>query len=287
MDIYIPYVYLLKHTTTGYYYFGSKYGRTTKTNPDTFWVDYFTSSKTIHKMIEEYGYDCWTHEILYVGEMPIDVLNFEKNIIENHIQDDMCLNVMVPFNGYDPKDIAKTRKVPDKYGMTSYDRGAIKAIETKLKDIKDGKNNFQRSYYKAIDENPELPKIRGQNSKKTMSYVNPETGLNKYQENGKLISGENNPSKIPENAKKISNGRKKYISNNKEIWNERQAILNKKLDTVRDKDGLTARDRHSEWMKTNNPASGSKWYNNGIINKRIKEGDVIPDGFVLGRVKSK
>jgi len=285
MNIYTPYVYLLKHTPTGYFYFGSKYGRTTKTHPSSFWVDYFTSSKTIHNLIAEHGTDCWEYEILYTGKNPKDVLNKEKECIKENLHDEMCLNVMVPLEGYDPKDISKLRKVPDNEGMTSYKKGARKGVETKLKSIKNGKNTFQRAYDKALEKNPELHQIRGNNSKETNSIINPNTGLTKYQELGKMITGENNPSKKPENAKKISVGRKKYIAENKQQWDLRQKELNNRLDTAKDENGLTERDRHSIWMKENNPTTGSKWYNNGTHNKRIKEGELIPEGFISGRLK--
>lgn len=38
-------------------------------------------------------------------------------------------------------------------------------------------------------------------------------------------------------------------------------------------------------MLINNPALGSKWYNNGVVNIRLLEGQQIPEGFKLGRYK--
>jgi hypothetical protein len=50
---YFPYTYRIFHRPTKTYYYGAKYSK--KSDPATFWVDYFTSSKIVHSLIEQYG----------------------------------------------------------------------------------------------------------------------------------------------------------------------------------------------------------------------------------------
>lgn len=50
-----PYYYRIKDKETGIYYSGSR--RAKDCHPSEFWVTYFTSSKIIHEIVEEYGKD--------------------------------------------------------------------------------------------------------------------------------------------------------------------------------------------------------------------------------------
>lgn len=146
---------------------------------------------------------------------------------------------------------------------------------------------MQRSYIKAIKNNPNLTKIRSKNSCAAKMKVNPDTGLNGFQAAGLKITGSLNPSCNPDNAKKISEGRKRYISEKNSEWIKHQKFINDKLSDKKDKNGLTARDKHSIWMFENNPASNTVWYNNGSKNLRINLNDDIPMGFIKGRLKFK
>ena len=57
MTKYIPYTYRIYHRPTKMFYYGSKTSnhRRNIANPTTFWIDYFTSSKRVHQLIEQYG----------------------------------------------------------------------------------------------------------------------------------------------------------------------------------------------------------------------------------------
>jgi hypothetical protein len=192
----------------------------------------------------------------------------------------------LPLSDQDPRDTSKVRRIPDAKGVTSYHKGALKGVDTKRQDIVDGVNGLQRAYAKAIEINPHLKDIRAQNWYKSMSKIDPETGLNVWQQIGLKIMGDANPSKRPEVAQKISTSRKRYISKNRDLWNQRQRHLNDVTLKTPDENGLTTRDRHSLWMKENNPTTGSKWYNDGTNSIRIKDGDPIPKGYVVGRIKT-
>lgn len=60
---YIPYVYFVKNKTTQTKYIGVRYAK--GCNPDDFWVTYFTSSKLVKKLIEQFGKDDFYVRILH------------------------------------------------------------------------------------------------------------------------------------------------------------------------------------------------------------------------------
>ena len=60
----IPYVYFLKNKSTSLKYVGVRYAK--GCSPDDFWTKYFTSSKSVHKLIEEFGKDDFIFRILHI-----------------------------------------------------------------------------------------------------------------------------------------------------------------------------------------------------------------------------
>lgn len=61
MTIYQPYTYLIRFKPTLELYYGSKTAK--GCHPDQFWIKYFTTSKIVKKLIEEYGVDSF--EVIY------------------------------------------------------------------------------------------------------------------------------------------------------------------------------------------------------------------------------
>lgn len=285
MSIYQPYFYIIQEVATGMYYAGAKWSK--DANPETFMIKdgYTTSSKIVKKNIMQNGLESFVIRKIKIFSAAESVYEYETKFLRKID----ARNHQKFYNAHNNDGIAfynpEIRKIEDVNGMTSYKKGAMKGVETKRQDIVDGKNAFQRAYEKALSNNPDLASTRKENTIKTMSTIDEKTGLNIYQKNGLKISGSKNPSCKPQNAKKISQGRKKYIENNKKDWLERQRKHNEKLDNEKDKNGMTARERHSEWMKKNNPTSGSKWYNNGSKNLRLKPGEIIPEGYFAGKAK--
>lgn len=286
MFIYKPYFYVIQNTITGLYYAGSKYSK--NANPSDFMTygGYTTSSKIIKSIIEKSGLESFVIRKIKVFALAKEAYEYETRFLRkvNAKQNPKF------YNGHN-NDFSRTydpnwRKIPDINGVTSYKKGSKKSTETMMSTIIDGKNIYQISYEKATKKNPNLNKIRSEKSRQSKLLVDEETGLNVYQKIGQKISGEKNPSKKPENASKISEGKKKAISNNKEKWLEQQRKLNHNLSFQKDENGLTARNRHSLWMKENNPTKGSMWINNGMTNLRIKRDENIPEGYIPGRVKN-
>jgi hypothetical protein len=286
MFIYQPYFYIIQEVSSGIYYAGIKYGK--NANPKFFMKEngYLTSSKIVKKLIKENGIDSFTIRRIKVFENSRQAYEYETKFLRKV----NAKNNLKFYNGHNNEFSSEYnsnwRKIPDKNGITSYQKGGKKSAETKIATIIDGKNICQLAYEKALINNPMLNKIRGEKSRQSKLIVNKD-GLNSYQMFGQKMSGENNPSKKPENAKKISDSRKNYIRNNTEAWAERQRKVNKKLSTERDGTGLTVREKHSLWMQENNPTKGSIWINNGTNNLRIKKGESIPEGYSVGRLKRK
>lgn len=75
----MQYTYLLKHIPTNTFYYGVQYGK--KSNPINFWIRYFTSSKYVHKLIEEYGKESFTYEIRKTFNTTEQAQNWEKKVL--------------------------------------------------------------------------------------------------------------------------------------------------------------------------------------------------------------
>jgi len=62
----IPYVYIIRHKSTGLKYIGVEYSNGRKiANPSNLWSIYFTSSKTVASLISVYGKNDFQHRILH------------------------------------------------------------------------------------------------------------------------------------------------------------------------------------------------------------------------------
>lgn len=256
---YNPYTYLIVHKETKMFYYGVKYGK--DADPKTFWVKYFTSSKTIKMLIERDGKDAFDVEVRMIFKTVKQAQRCEVQVLRKIINNDKCINVTI---GGDAIKSHKNRSMKDKDGLTSYQRAGKK-------------------YTITLKNNPDIKTKAMIKTKATMSEIQ-ESGLTKYKENGLKITGDNNPSKKPENRKKISEGNKKWLKENPELLKE-NVVKMKVAMLMKDENGLDVHDKHSIWMKENNPTSNTVWVNNGKENLRVNE-DGIPNGYVKGRIKN-
>lgn len=60
---YVPYVYIIKHKTTGMKYIGVRYAK--GCHPTDLWTTYFTSSSLVKKLVAEFGPDDFKTKILH------------------------------------------------------------------------------------------------------------------------------------------------------------------------------------------------------------------------------
>lgn len=71
-----PYFYKIKHVSSGRIYVGCQYGK--KSNPDNFFVKYFTSSDAVKSIIEAEGKESFIIETIIIRK---DARNFEKRYL--------------------------------------------------------------------------------------------------------------------------------------------------------------------------------------------------------------
>lgn len=99
----IPYTYLLKCRTTGLLYYGVKYAK--GCDPKEFWKTYFTSSKSVHVLIEKYGLDQFDFEIRKTFIDEDSARKWERTVIKrmNMVYRDDFINKSCPgeFFGFE------------------------------------------------------------------------------------------------------------------------------------------------------------------------------------------
>lgn len=88
------YVYLIRHRTLGYYYWGSRTAniKQKRMPQDDLWQFYFTSSCTVKNIINEHGADLWDAQIIYTSTDIDEVYWKEQESIKGTINDPLCLN---------------------------------------------------------------------------------------------------------------------------------------------------------------------------------------------------
>lgn len=92
----IYYTYLIKHKVTNKVYYGSSYSK--KAHPKKLWVSYFTSSKVVKSLINEYGKDSFDYEIRKTFDDPIKCRNWEALVL-NKMNAAKCDHWLNKHNG--------------------------------------------------------------------------------------------------------------------------------------------------------------------------------------------
>jgi hypothetical protein len=75
----VPYTYLLKHKPTDTYYYGCRYSK--NCDPSDLWVKYFTSSKYVKNLIQEFGEDSFEYEVRKTFKDANSARNWENKIL--------------------------------------------------------------------------------------------------------------------------------------------------------------------------------------------------------------
>ena len=79
-----PYTYIVEFIPTGKKYYGVKFAK--DANPETFWENYFTSSKVIKDLIADHGIDSFKASVDKVFETPEEAVSYELKYLQS-IQD--------------------------------------------------------------------------------------------------------------------------------------------------------------------------------------------------------
>lgn len=295
---YKPYNYLVVHKETNKFYYGCKYAKGGYTHPDLFWntkhkKGYFTSSKTIHKMIDEYGHDAFEYKIIKVFDTAEETYLYEQKVIKSVINHKNCLNAACGgtidkhknrtkesyINACKKSAITNATKIGSD-GLTNNQRSSKryknvprpfdaveKMKETKLTIGEDGLNSYERGGLKRRGVKLSQEHI---NKMKETKLIIGEDGLRSHERGGLKIKGDKNPSKKPENKKKISEGVKREWDS---LSEEEKAIRRKKAADAMKRDDV--RKKISDWQKDNNATRNTNWYNDGINSYRLKDDDSI------------
>ena len=127
----IPYTYLLKCIPENKYYYGVKYAK--NANPETFWVDYFTSSKEVSLLVEKYGKDSFVFEIRKTFKTEKNARDWERKVIKKMKLDKnpLFLNKSCPG---------------ENFGFDSGDKNPMKNEKSIKKMRRHYKNYFLRTY---------------------------------------------------------------------------------------------------------------------------------------------
>jgi len=76
----IPYTYRITCVPTGRHYYGVRFAKNCK--PDDLWTTYFTSSKPIKRLIEEFGKDSFSAEVRKVFNDVDSAREWEQKVLE-------------------------------------------------------------------------------------------------------------------------------------------------------------------------------------------------------------
>lgn len=87
----IPYIYWLKNKSTGKKYIGVRWAK--NCSPEDFWIEYFTSSPSVHKLIEIFGVEDFEYKILHTFKSAEQAILKEAKYIKIAMKRDDYLNM--------------------------------------------------------------------------------------------------------------------------------------------------------------------------------------------------
>ena len=166
----IPYTYYLFHIPTNQHYYGVQFNN--NADPKDLWVKYFSSSKRVKKLIEEYGSESFKVEIRKTFNSSKEAINWERRVLsklnaKNRKDWLNCTNAEMQYvnkGGYkltDEQIIRRKGKRPWNVGVPMPDY---------VKEIVHGARRGKSSWNKGIARPEHLKKLQA-----------------------KLMSGKNNP----------------------------------------------------------------------------------------------
>lgn len=126
----IPYIYYLYCRATKQFYIGSRYAY--GCSPDKFWVDYFTSSKRIHKLIAVHGKDNFFYFIVKTFDSVKTCLQYESELIKIFFKDKNCLNRCI--SGIKFRGVLPGTPKSEEYKQKQSKRLKGKSVSKKWKD---------------------------------------------------------------------------------------------------------------------------------------------------------
>lgn len=92
--MYLAYTYFVCNKNTNQFYYGSRYHniKLNRHPEEDFWIHYFTSSKNIKKLIEEFGKESFEFKIILKDSNYMNCYWYEQDLIKNNISNNLCIN---------------------------------------------------------------------------------------------------------------------------------------------------------------------------------------------------
>lgn len=142
------YVYYIRHIPTGKFYYGSRYKHVEKNiqPEDDLWKKYFTSSKKVKELRETSNDFDFEHKIIFRSFDTDECFVFEQNIIKEHINNPLCLNMRY-------FDTQKSKRVFSVVGCTLSTKGTSKSDQTKEKMRKPKSDSHRKNISEAQKHN--------------------------------------------------------------------------------------------------------------------------------------
>lgn len=163
----VPYTYYLFHVPTRKKYYGVQYSK--KAHPNNLWKTYFSSSKSVKKLIEQYGKDSFKVEIRKTFSSQTEALCWEQRVLQklNVPQKEEWLNVHI--HGSNFYQIVRTpehqKKIADaNRGQKRRKWKHSEETKKKMSDSKKGKK-LSEEHIKKIIEAHNRPEVIEKHSK--------------------------------------------------------------------------------------------------------------------------
>lgn len=180
----IPYTYLLRFLPENKFYYGVRYKK--DCNPSDLFLTYFTSSKEVKKLIDEYGKESFDYEIRRTFHNSDDARKWETKVL-TRIKATQRKDFLNKTNNISiPNELERSPETKRKIGDAH--RGKIVSEETKNKI-----SNNAKERYKNKENHPRYGKKLSQETKNKIGKIH----------KGKIISDEQ--------KKKLSNISKERI----------------------------------------------------------------------------
>lgn len=124
----VPYTYIIKHIPTNTFYYGCRWSQ--NCDPSDLWVNYFTSSEIVNKLLKEYGPDSFIYHVHRTFETTKECLAFERYYLKriDAMRNDKFLNRSNGNGYYDGRGKEpgnKGKPNPHSKGTKLYNNGKV------------------------------------------------------------------------------------------------------------------------------------------------------------------
>ena len=140
--MYTAYTYLITHNPTNQLYYGVRHSVNRKQmDPEQdLWIDYFTSSKAVHALIEEWGKETFDIEIDQIFDTAEEAIAYEGQYLKNNLTEQY-------LNGNINGAVLPKQEYFDKISAYHKDKPKSEEHRRKLSEAQKGKPKTSDVYY--------------------------------------------------------------------------------------------------------------------------------------------